>query len=74
MHGSGVPGAGLATRLVRAVAAGILARGETPFLHTGAANTTAIRLYEQLGFTLRRTVDFTAYQRSSRAGRPGRRG
>lgn len=55
-------GRGLATRLVRAVAAGIRARGETPFLHTGAANTTAIRLYEHLGFALRRTVDFTAYR------------
>ena len=33
---------GLATRLVRAVAAGIYARGETPFLHTSAGNTRAI--------------------------------
>ncbi|MEV6347362.1 GNAT family N-acetyltransferase [Actinoplanes sp. NPDC051851] len=56
-------GQGLASRLVKAVAAGIRARGETPFLHTGAANTTAIRLYEHLGFTLRREVDFTAYRR-----------
>ncbi|AEV83434.1 hypothetical protein ACWT_2412 [Actinoplanes sp. SE50] len=57
-------GRGLATRLVRAVAAGIRARGATPFLHTGAANTTAIRLYEAIGFQLRRTVDFTAYRRA----------
>lgn len=57
-------GRGLATRLIRAVAAGIRARGETPFLHTGAANVTAIRLYEQLGFALRRTVDFTTYRRT----------
>ncbi|GLW28158.1 GNAT family N-acetyltransferase [Actinoplanes regularis] len=57
-------GRGLATRLIRAVAAGIRSRGETPFLHTGAANTGAIRLYEKLGFELRRTVDFTAYQRA----------
>ncbi|GIF05617.1 GNAT family N-acetyltransferase [Actinoplanes siamensis] len=56
-------GRGLATRLIRAVAAGIRARGETPFLHTGAANVTAIRLYEKIGFALRRTVDFTAYSR-----------
>ncbi|KUL22255.1 GNAT family N-acetyltransferase [Actinoplanes awajinensis] len=63
-------GKGLATRLVRAVAAGILDRGETPFLHTGAANTTAIRLYEKLGFELRRHVDFTAYRSTARAGRP----
>ncbi|MFI0977212.1 GNAT family N-acetyltransferase [Streptomyces sp. NPDC021093] len=47
-------GRGLATRLVRAVAAGIRERGETPFLHTAASNTAAIRLYESIGFTLRR--------------------
>lgn len=49
---------GLATRLVRAVAAGIRARGETPFLHAAADNTNAIRLYESLGFRLRREVMF----------------
>jgi ribosomal protein S18 acetylase RimI-like enzyme len=54
-------GRGLATRLIRAVAAGIRARGETPFLHTGAANTTAIRLYESIGFRLRRTTTFGLY-------------
>lgn len=56
-------GRGLATRLIRAVAAGIRERGETPFLHTAAANVTAIRLYESIGFTLRRHTDFTAYRR-----------
>ncbi|MDN3025582.1 GNAT family N-acetyltransferase [Streptomyces sp. S.PB5] len=45
---------GLGTRLVRAVAAGIRERGETPFLHAAANNATAIRLYESMGFTLRR--------------------
>ncbi|MFC8513309.1 GNAT family N-acetyltransferase [Streptomyces sp. NPDC057257] len=53
-------GEGLATRLILAVAHGIRERGETPFLHTGAANTTAIRLYESLGFALRRTTVFGA--------------
>ncbi|MFJ3202562.1 GNAT family N-acetyltransferase [Streptomyces sp. NPDC086989] len=53
-------GRGLATRLVRAVAAGIRARGETPFLHTAASNTGAIRLYESIGFTLRRRPSFMA--------------
>ncbi|WP_327348847.1 GNAT family N-acetyltransferase [Streptomyces europaeiscabiei] len=53
-------GAGLATRLVHAVAHGIRERGETPFLHTAATNTTAIRLYESLGFRLRRTTRFMA--------------
>ena len=53
-------GEGLATRLILAVAHGIRERGETPFLHTGAGNTHAIRLYESLGFRLRRTTAFWA--------------
>jgi ribosomal protein S18 acetylase RimI-like enzyme len=57
---------GLATRLVRAVAAGIRERGETPFLHTGAANTTAIRLYESIGFVLHRRPVFSRYSRPPR--------
>ncbi|MGW0970292.1 GNAT family N-acetyltransferase [Streptomyces sp. NPDC002516] len=51
-------GRGLATRLVRAVAAGIRERGDTPFLHAAADNTNAIRLYESIGFTLRRRTRF----------------
>ncbi|MGW2786036.1 GNAT family N-acetyltransferase [Streptomyces populi] len=51
-------GKGLATRLVRAVAAGIEERGDTPFLHAAADNTNAIRLYESIGFTLRRRTRF----------------
>ncbi|MEU6671025.1 GNAT family N-acetyltransferase [Streptomyces sp. NPDC046727] len=47
-------GRGLATRLVRAVAAGIRDRGDTPFLHAAADNASAIRLYEAIGFTPRR--------------------
>jgi len=47
-------GKGLATRLIRAVAAGIRERGDTPFLHAAADNTNAIRLYESIGFELRR--------------------
>jgi ribosomal protein S18 acetylase RimI-like enzyme len=53
-------GQGLATRLVLAVAAGIRSRGETPFLHAAADNTNAIRLYESLGFRLRRRTTFLA--------------
>ncbi|MFF8594144.1 GNAT family N-acetyltransferase [Streptomyces sp. NPDC015220] len=53
-------GHGLATRLILAVAHGIRERGETPFLHTGAPNTNAIRLYESLGFRLRRHTAFLA--------------
>ncbi|MEV5875465.1 GNAT family N-acetyltransferase [Streptomyces sp. NPDC052101] len=55
-----VRGEGLATRLILAVAHGIRERGETPFLHTGAQNVGAIRLYEHLGFRLRRRTAFLA--------------
>jgi predicted GNAT family acetyltransferase len=40
--------------------AGIRARGETPFLHALASNTGAVRLYESMGFRLRRTITFSA--------------
>ncbi|MGW1783305.1 GNAT family N-acetyltransferase [Streptomyces sp. NPDC002143] len=53
-------GEGLATRLILAVAHGIRERGETPFLHTSAGNVNAIRLYESLGFRLRRRTTFLA--------------
>lgn len=51
-------GQGLAARLTLAVAAVIRARGDVPFLHTGAHNAPAIRLYEALGFVLRRETSF----------------
>lgn len=60
-------GQGLATRLVRAVAAGVRARGERPFLHAAADNTDAIRLYESIGFTLRRHTVFTRVRRTGTA-------
>lgn len=50
---------GWAELLVRNVATGIIRREETPFLHTDASNTDAIRLYRSIGFTLRRPVTFT---------------
>lgn len=53
-----VRGQGLASRLVLAVAHGIRERGETPFLHASASNTGAVRLYESLGFRLRRRTEF----------------
>ena len=53
-------GQGLASRLVRAVVHGIRERGEHPFMHAAATNTNAIRLYEALGFTLRRRTTFAA--------------
>jgi len=51
---------GLGELLVRQVAAGIAARGEVPMLHASTDNTTAIRLYEAMGFTLRRHTRFVA--------------
>ncbi len=52
-------GQGLASRLVRAIAAGIRARGDVAFLHAAASNVNAIRLYESMGFTLRSRPRFT---------------
>ena len=48
-------GRGLGARLVRAVSAGILARGDAPFLHVAATNP-AVALYARLGFTVRDVV------------------
>ncbi|MFJ1646780.1 GNAT family N-acetyltransferase [Streptomyces sp. NPDC088258] len=53
-------GQGLAARLVLAVADRVKARGDVPFLHAAADNTNAVRLYEKLGFPLRRTTRFVA--------------
>jgi ribosomal protein S18 acetylase RimI-like enzyme len=58
-------GRGLGSLLTRAVAAQIRARGDEAFLHAAASNTTAIRLYEALGFALRTTCDFAAVRRIS---------
>jgi len=55
-------GQGLAARLMRAVAYGIRARGETPFLHAAASNTHAIRLYEKIGFVHRMATTFAVYR------------
>jgi predicted GNAT family acetyltransferase len=56
-------GRGYAQGLMRIVARRILARGETPFLHVYETNTGAIRLYESLGFQVRRTVVLTVLRR-----------
>jgi ribosomal protein S18 acetylase RimI-like enzyme len=55
-------GAGLASRLIGAVVAGIRTRGEVPFLHAADTNTGAIRLYRELGFTVRTPIVFGAYR------------
>ena len=49
-------GHGLASRLVGALIAGIQHRSERVFLHVLTTNTNAIRLYEELGFRVRRPL------------------
>jgi predicted GNAT family acetyltransferase len=56
---------GLATRLMRAIAAGIEARGETPMLHVLADNHSAIRVYEALGFDIRAAFETLIVQAPS---------
>ena len=57
---SGHPLDGYAAALMGEVAARIEARGETPFLHVYPHNTGAIRLYEHLGWAIRREMKMTA--------------
>jgi ribosomal protein S18 acetylase RimI-like enzyme len=52
-------GRGYAAGLMRIVAARILARGETPFLHAYAQNGPAIQLHQSLGFAVRTAIAFT---------------
>ena len=49
-------GRGLASRLIAALIAGIELRSERVFLHVLTDNTAAIRLYEELGFQVRRSM------------------
>jgi ribosomal protein S18 acetylase RimI-like enzyme len=51
-------GQGLASRLTRAVGAGIVAAGRLPVIHASASNVNAIRLYESMGFVFRRDREF----------------
>jgi ribosomal protein S18 acetylase RimI-like enzyme len=55
-------GRGLGARLTLAVAAGILERGDLPFLHVQETNTAAIRLYERLGFEVSHEVVFASFR------------
>lgn len=49
-------GRGYARSVMLEVMADIVDRGDTPFLHTFADNQQAIRVYEALGFTRRRSL------------------
>ncbi|MFC7025089.1 GNAT family N-acetyltransferase [Promicromonospora thailandica] len=51
-------GQGLASRLALDVVHHVRERGQRAMLHAAAGNTNAIRLYESLGFVLRRRVAF----------------
>lgn len=55
-------GRGHAARLVGALVARIVARGERPFLHVAETNTGAIALYERIGFTTRKQVTFRGFR------------
>ena len=52
-------GRGLASGLVGALIAGIERRSQRAFLHVLSTNTSAIRVYEQLGFRIRRSATIT---------------
>ena len=55
-------GQGIATAIMEVVAAELRANGEQPMLHVAEDNTTAIRLYENLGFTKRSRFTFGLLQ------------
>lgn len=52
-------GRGMASRLVGVLIAGIQHRSERAFLHVLTTNTNAIRLYEGMGFRVRRGLTFS---------------
>jgi predicted GNAT family acetyltransferase len=56
-------GHGYAAALMGVVASRIEARGEIPFLHVYPHNTGAIRIYEQLGYAVRREMKLTILKR-----------
>ena len=58
-----VRGRGYARLLIRAAMREIRRRGKTPFLHVLEDNHSAIRVYESLGFTLRRNLHLAVLKR-----------
>jgi predicted GNAT family acetyltransferase len=57
-------GTGMASRVMSALTAGVHRRFERPFLHVARTNTSAIRLYESLGFRVRRALTITLIARA----------
>ncbi len=56
-------GKGYAKQLIAHTVNEILGSGKTAFLHVAETNTTAIRLYEKLGFNTRRKISFWQFGR-----------
>jgi len=66
-------GRGYAQALVAAVTRNVRAEGRTPFLTSLEANTGAVRIYQQVGFVVRRTFQLAVLKpplASSSAQRP----
>jgi predicted GNAT family acetyltransferase len=57
-------GEGLGRRMSVYVARKIIERGDQPYLHAYATNTTAIRLYESIGFGLRADMQVAKVERA----------
>ena len=62
-------GQGLPADLMRLVSQGIVARGETPFLHVLADNASAIALYEKLDLRARLRTCLTIAKRNAEPAR-----
>ncbi|MBI5707628.1 MAG: GNAT family N-acetyltransferase [Armatimonadetes bacterium] len=56
-------GKGYATRLTRHLVHYVMSKGDVAFLHTESDNVAAQRVYERLGFTLRRVLPFDMLER-----------
>jgi len=65
-------GRGYAARVVRAVASGIRASGQRAFLHVRWDNESAKRVYERLGFVVRREFPFSFGRPAIRNGQTER--
>lgn len=59
-------GRGFAQAVVAAVARNIHAEGRIPFLTAFETNTAALRVYQQVGFTARRTLELAALKPPTR--------
>jgi ribosomal protein S18 acetylase RimI-like enzyme len=57
-------GRGLARRLTAWLTNDTLARSQLPFLHVSQANTRAVKMYQRLGYRLRREITFAAVRRA----------